>query len=112
MGGLPYDYFIYLLFLPAAIWLFNKQGSSLSTWLGSQSVFLNVVLGVYAILLMLLLARFVFQYVRWLFPPMEYYKRSRLGAFIHRGIAAAVVSAVVLGAAYDFVKAVAFSLFG
>jgi hypothetical protein len=106
-----YDYFIYLLFLPAAVWLFYKQGSGLANWLGNQSVFINVVLGVYAILLTLLLARFVFQYVRWLFPPMEYYKRSRLGAFIHRGIAAALGSAVVLGATYDMVKALVLWLF-
>lgn len=104
-GSGTYDYFIYLLFLPAAVWLFYKQGSGLTSWLDSQSVFLNVVLGVYAILLTLLLARFVFQYVRWLFPPMEYYKRSRLGAFIHRSIAAAIGSAVVLGATYDGAKA-------
>lgn len=104
-GSGTYDYFIYLLFLPAAMWLFYKQGSGLTNWLDSQSVFLNVVLGVYAILLTLLLARFVFQYVRWLFPPMEYYKRSRLGAFIHRGFAAAIGSTIVLGAIYDATKA-------
>ena len=88
------------------MWLFYKQGSGFTAWLDSQSVFLNVVLGVYAMLLTLLLARFVFQYVRWLFPPMEYYKRSRLGAFIHRGVAAAIGSAVVLGATYDAAKAI------
>ena len=104
-GSGTYDYFIYLLFLPAAMWLFYKQGSGLTAWLDGQSVFLNVVLGVYAILLTLLLARFVFQYVRWLFPPMEYYKRNRWGAFIHRGVAAAIGSAVVLGATYDAAKA-------
>lgn len=106
-----YDYFLYLIFLPAVIWLLYKQGSRLSPWLDDQSVFLNVVLGVYAILLTLLIARFVFQYVRWLFPPMEYYKRSRLGAFIHRGIAAATGSAVILGATYDLVKALVLWLF-
>lgn len=111
-GSGTYDYFIYLLFLPAAIWLFYKRGAWVAEWLSNQSVFLNVVLGVYAILLTLLLARFVFQYVRWLFPPMEYYKRSRWGAFIHRGIAGALGSAVVLGAAYDLVKATVLSLFG
>lgn len=110
-GSGTYDYFIYLLFLPAAIWLFYKQGSRLTTWLDSQSVFLNVVLGVYGILLTLLLARFLFQYIRWLIPPMEYYKRSRVGAFIHRGVAAAVGSAVVLGATYDAAKALVGWLF-
>lgn len=110
-GSGTYDYFIYLLFLPAAMWLFYKQESGLNVWLDGQTVFMNVVLGVYAILLTLLLARFVFQYFRWLFPPMEYYKRSRLGAFIHRGVAAAIGSAVVVSATYDAVKALLRVLF-
>lgn len=99
-----YDYFIYLAFLPVAIWLFYKQGAALAAWLNEQSMFLNVILGIYAILLTLLLARFVFQYVRWLFPPMEYYKRHRWGAFVHRSAAAAIGTAVVLGASYDLIK--------
>lgn len=104
-GSGTYDYFIYLLFLPAAMWLFYKHGAGITAWLENQSVFLNVVLGVYAILLTLLLARFVFQYVRWLFPPMEYYKRSRIGAFIHRSVATTVGSAVILSASIDAAKA-------
>ncbi len=54
----------------------------------------------------LLFARFPFQYSRWLFPPMEYYKLSRFGAFIHRGIATVVVTGVGVSATYDFIKAV------
>lgn len=103
-GSGTYDYFIFLLFLPTAIWLLYKKGSGITAWLDSQSVFLNVVLGIYVILLTLLLARFVFQYIRWLFPPMEYYKRSRLGAFIHRGVAATLGTTIILGATYDAAK--------
>lgn len=110
-GSGTYDYFIYLVLLPSAIWLFYDRGSRLSLWLDNQSMFLNVVLGVYVILLTLLLARFVFQYVRWVFPPMEYYKRNRLGAYIHRSIAALLGLAIVGGAAYDLVKAIANWLF-
>ncbi|MDO5758882.1 MAG: hypothetical protein Q4P24_15665 [Rhodobacterales bacterium] len=69
-GSGTYDYLVYLAFLPAVIWLFYKQGTSLTSWLQGQSVFLNVILGIYGFLLTLLFARFVFQYVRWLFPPM------------------------------------------
>jgi hypothetical protein len=106
-GSGTYDYFIYLAFLPSMIWLSYKSGSALTEWLTKQSIFLNVLMGVYAILLTLLLARFVFQYVRWLFPPMEYYKRSRTGAFLHRAIAGTVGSAIVLSAAYDLLKSLA-----
>jgi hypothetical protein len=92
------------------IWLFYKYAAPASRWLEQQTIFLNVILGLYGLLLSLLFARFLFQYARWLFPPMEYYKRSRWGAFIHRGFAAAAVAAVGGGATYDLVKAVIASL--
>ena len=103
-GSGTFDYFIYLAFLPSLIWLFFKQGSAATSWLEQQSIFLNVVLAIYTLLLSLLIARFVFRYVRWLFPPMEYYKRSRVGAFVHRSIAGVVGSAILLGAIYDLAK--------
>ena len=104
-GAGTYDYFIYLLFLPAMFWVFYKQGTALAGWLEQQPVFFNVLLGVYALLLSLLLARFVFQYARWLFPPMEYYKRSRWSAYIHRTVAGLIGSTILLSAAYDISKA-------
>ena len=111
-GSGTYDYFIYLAFLPALLWFFYENGVSASAWLNNQSVFLNVILGIYVILLSLLVGRFVFQYFRWLFPPMEYYKRSRWSSYIHRSIAGAVGSALLLSAGYDLVKAVVIAILG
>ena len=105
-----YDYLLYFAFLPAVIWLFYKLEIGLKTWLENQTVFLNVVLGAYAILLTLLLASFVFRYVRGLFPPVEYYTKSRVGAVIHRRIAVTVVSSIILVAIYDLVKAIFLSI--
>ncbi len=110
-GSGAYDYIIYLAFLPAVIWLFYKYAEPVSSWLEQQTVFLNVILGIYGLLFSLLFARFLFQYARWLFPPMEYYKRSRLGAFIHRSIATVIATGVGLSATYDVVKAVFMSFF-
>lgn len=105
-GSGAYDYTIYLAFLPAVIWLFYKYAAPISSWLEQQTIFLNVVLGVYGLLLSLLFARFLFQYARWLFPPMEYYKRSRWPAFIHRSVVGFAVAAIFGGAVYDLAKAV------
>ncbi len=111
-GSGTYDYFIFLAFLPAIIWLyFRYAGGEFSTWIDGQSIFLNVILGIYAILVSLLLARFLFQYVRWLFPPIEYYKKSRVGAYVHRVVAGAIGSTVLLSAIYDLSKSVLTSLF-
>lgn len=110
-GSGAYDYIIYLAFLPAVIWLFYKYAASFSSWLEQQTIFLNVILGIYGLLLSLLFARFLFQYARWLFPPMEYYKLSRWGAFIHRSIATVVATGVGVSATYDLVKAAIASFF-
>lgn len=104
-GSGTYDYFVYLLFLPAMFWAFYKLGTVPASWLEQQPVFLNVTLGVYALLLSLLFGRFVFQYARWLFPPMEYYKRSRWTSYIHRTIASAIGTTIVLSAIYELLKA-------
>jgi hypothetical protein len=110
-GSGAYDYFIYLAFLPALIWLLFKKGGLLLIWIDEQSVFLNVILGIYVLLISLLLARFIFQYVRWLFPPMEFYKTSRVGAYAHRILAGAVGGTIVLNALYDLVKSVVMEMF-
>lgn len=111
-GSGTYDYFIYLAFLPATIWLYYRYaGGAFSTWFDGQSIFLNVILGIYAFLVPLLLARFLFQYVRWLFPPIEYYKKSRVGAYVHRVVAGAIVSTVLLSTIYDLIKSVLTSVF-
>jgi hypothetical protein len=103
-GSGTYDYFVYLAFLPALILAFIGRGSPVARWLEQQSMFLNVVLALYALLLSLLTARFLFQYIRWLFPPMEYYRRSRVGAYMHRAIAGFIGSAIFLSATYDMLK--------
>lgn len=107
-----YDYFVYLVFLPTLIWLLVKRGGHFLGWLGGQSIFVNVISAIYTLLLSLLFIRFAFQYFRWLFPPMEYYKRSRVGAHVHRVLAGAVGSAIILSAVYDIVKAFFLSFFG
>lgn len=107
-----YDYILYLAFLPTLIWLFHKKGMAATEWLESQTMFMNIVLGTYVFLLSLLVARFFFQYFRWLFPPMEYYKRHRWGAYVHRSVAGAIGAAIILGGIYDLVKTAFNSLFG
>jgi Na+/phosphate symporter len=107
-----YDCFLFLFFITSIIWLIYKHPSdAFSNWINGQTLFFNVIFGFYVFLFSFFLARFLFQYFRWLFPAIEYYKKSRVGAYAHRVVAGAVVSAVLLGAAYDIVKSVVISLF-
>jgi hypothetical protein len=107
-----YDYFIYLLYIPAIIWgIFVFKDSSASAWLQQQSVFLNVVIGVYSILISLLFGRFIFQYFRWLFPPIEFYKKSRIGAYLHRAIFGILATSTFIAGFYDLFKWILVYLF-
>jgi hypothetical protein len=111
-GSGAYDYFVYLVFLPTLIWLLIKRGGHFLGWLLGQSIFVNVIFAIYMLLLSLLFIRFAFQYFRWLFPPMEYYKKSRVGAHLHRVFAGAVGSAIIFSAVYDVLKGFVLSFFG
>jgi len=107
-----YDYFTYIMYLPLIIWFFLKlEESYYLEFLKEKSIFLNVIVGIYALLFSLLLARFIFQYIRWLFPPMEYYKNSRFGAYIHRVIAGALIIPILISVLYDIVKWIFLPLF-
>ncbi|MFK0163929.1 hypothetical protein [Rhizobium sp. NPDC090279] len=110
-GSGTYDYFVYLIFLPVLLWLFYHRGEEIANWLENKSIFLNVILGIYTLLLSLLVAQFVFKYIRWLFPPMEYYKKSRIGWYVHRTIATTVMTGLALGAARDVIKGFVLWLF-
>ncbi|MBS9718504.1 hypothetical protein ACFFUT_09175 [Pseudohalocynthiibacter aestuariivivens] len=111
-GSGSYDSFTFLAFLPVLLWVYFHFGSLLvDGWLEKQSIFLNVIIAIYALLVSLIAGRFVFQYIRWLFPPMEYYKKSRTGAFIHRSIASVVLGGAFLSAFYDIGKYVLGAIF-
>lgn len=105
-----YDYLIFLLVLPVLGWIIYNNDTHISTWLGDTSVFLNVIFGIYGLLLSLLIARFLFQYARWLFPPMEYYKRNRWPAFVHRGVAG-FIAVTIAGTAIAGVASAIWSTF-
>ncbi|UVC11190.1 hypothetical protein IHQ71_11795 [Rhizobium sp. TH2] len=111
-GSGTYDYLVYLVFLPTLIWLYHQNSGFFGDWLRTQTTFINVIIGIYALLLSLLFIRFVFQYVRWLFPPMEFYKTSRWRAYLHRTVAGLVLSTVVLNAIYDMGKSTVIGWFG
>ena len=103
-GSGTYDYVIWLGFLPTWLWLFWKYGTPLDNWLDKQSIFFNVIAGISALFASLLAARFTFQYIRWAFPPTEFYKKSQFGAFAHRAVITLILSTLLLGAGYELAR--------
>jgi hypothetical protein len=57
------------------------------------------------ILIPLILARLSFQYLRWLFPVVEYRPKRIVSPFIQKGILGIIVSGLVVNAIYDLLNA-------
>jgi hypothetical protein len=106
-----YDYFTYLVFFPVVIWLFYRlDGSSVISWLDNKSIFINIVTGIYTVLLALLVLRFIYQYIRWLFPPTEYYKTNRTRTYFHRILGGGILGTLTMSAVYDVSKNIILAL--
>tara|TARA_R110002096_G_scaffold436056_1_gene666535 strand:- start:94931 stop:95842 length:912 start_codon:yes stop_codon:yes gene_type:complete len=103
-GSGAYDYLLFLLFLPAIIGLLAKYDTLIFRWAEEKSQLFNVVLGIYFLLLTLLFAHIVFKIVRWVFPPIEYYKVSNKRATGLRAIVILALGTLLLSGLYDFLK--------
>lgn len=111
-GSGIYDYLVYLLFFPVLIWAYTRKGEFGREWLEDRGVFTNVFIAVYALLLAFLAARLVFQYFRWLYPPVEYLRESQIGPNLHRAIATFLGLGIVGSATYDLFASLISAIFG
>lgn len=108
-----YDYILYFLYIPITIWLYYSFSESIFfEWTSGKSVFVSVILGIYGFFLPILFFRLLFQYIRWLFPPMEYYKKNRFGAYFHRALLIALIGSLSFAALYDILKGLILSIRG
>ncbi|PKR56658.1 hypothetical protein [Thalassospira lohafexi] len=100
-----YDNFLYLIFLPLifySIKFFNID-HHVSDFTGG-SVLLDVLIGIWILLVSIIAARFCFQYLRWVFPPTEFYQKSRVGPRLHRAALTAILAIFLYPALYDVSK--------
>lgn len=100
-----YDNFLYLIFLPLIFYSikFFKVDHHVSQFTGG-SVLLDVLIGIWILLVSIIAARFCFQYLRWVFPPVEFYQRSRVGPRLHRAALTALLAIFFYPALYDIFK--------
>lgn len=110
-GSGVYDSFIWLLFVPFLIWAYLRTGELGQEWLDGQNAFISVLLAIYFLFLSLFGARFIFQYFRWLFPPVEYFRKSTFGANLHRIIASFIGVTMAGTALSDLVGSLISALF-
>lgn len=103
-GSGVYDLFLYGLYLPVLIATLARIDKHFLPWFNKKTVFFNVISSIYTFFLVIIVARLLFQTIRWLFPPIEYYKSSRTAATSARVIIGTILAGLSIAALYDFIK--------
>ena len=100
-----YDLMLWLLWFPIAFWVCYRLSPFIESAFASYSTFITSALYVYAFAVTLFLFRFLFHYLRWVCPLVEYRaKHSRVVA--HRFLLVAISASVIGSFIYDLVKLV------
>ena len=99
-----YDIFLWVLGYPISFWVCSKLSTQIESTFDSGSVFIVSALYVYTFVATLVVFRFLFHYLRWVCPLVEYRGKTD-NILAHR----AVLTALVLGwfgtFIYDVVRA-------
>jgi hypothetical protein len=103
-GSGAYDLLLFGLYLPVIIGLLAKFDEQILLWINEKSIILNAIIAIYVFFLALLFGRLLFQTIRWLLPPTEYFKSSRTTATVARFAIGALIVSISTAALYDFFK--------
>lgn len=103
-GSGAYDLFLYCIYLPVFIGFLSRLDKHFFSWTAAKTILFNIVFAIYVFFIAILIARLLFQTIRWLFPPIEYYKSSRTPAIAARLIIGSIIGSLLLAALYDFIK--------
>ena len=104
-----YDLVLWVAVVPLGLWLAYLIEDRFSLSSASISGILVAAIYVYGALAFTMLARFLFQYVRWLFPLVEYSRPNKnKGARLQKGILAILGLGIVGSFVYDMVKLIFF----
>jgi hypothetical protein len=90
-----YDLFLWLVVMPLNFWNLITIENNFKIILNSFSSILRVGIYIYAFIIFTLLYRFLFNYFRWVFPYMEFYREDIRKGNKHR-IALTFFTAVIL----------------
>ena len=100
-GKNVYDLFLWILIIPLSFWNLFKVDLMLSPHLSKISNVIVVAIYIYLFFIILAFFRFVFNYMRWLFPYLELKSLMRKGATFHRVIFVFIIAAVISGLIKD-----------
>ncbi len=104
-GHSIYDLMLFFLGFPIAFWVCYRLSPFVMSAFSSYSTFVTSALYTYTFIASLFLFRFLFHYLRWVCPLVEYRaKHSRIVA--HRLLYAAISASVIGSFIYDLLKLV------
>lgn len=106
-----YDLLLYLIYVPIIIWIAFKIEQAFPRIYEFESTVLLVAVLIYAVLISLLVARFLFQYIRWLFPPVEFIPRKTIRPLVHKGVLGFVLVSIGLAFLYDILRLIISAMF-
>ena len=89
-----YDFFLYFFFAPLALgWMLKIEKISLPYIQEVKSNFATIFIYGYIIIGFSVLARIIYQYIRWLFPTAEYVSDKKFGPILHRTVLGTILAA-------------------
>jgi hypothetical protein len=81
-----YDIFLYFIYLPIVLWIMYRIERRFPDIFSSESKVSIIAVYIYIVVISLFFGRIIYQYIRWLFPPVEYESRGAWGPRIQRGL--------------------------
>ena len=99
-GGI-FDLFAWTVFLPLGFWIVFRIASMLE-WVDMPTI-LEIGGGLFVIVSVMFIYRYLFIYARWLFPLIEVADRERRPTWVHKTFWGLSILGVVIGGIYNFV---------
>ena len=99
-----YLLFLYVLMFPFTFWSLFRIDIHLQPAIFNISKILLVALYTYVFFVILLIYRLLFNYARWMFPPIEFVRNNESKMSKHRRILLGIIVSLALAFLYDFLR--------
>jgi hypothetical protein len=96
-----YDVLLFLFFLPLTLWNLHKFDLFAANFFAQHSSILIVAVYIYLFIIFLNFFRFVFNYLRWLYPYQELRTSLKTRFTFHRWMIGLIVTGIICGLAKD-----------
>jgi len=102
-----YDLFLLGVYIPILLWVAFRIESKFPNAIKESSIVSLIAIYAYGVLLSLMLGRVIFQYLRWLFPIVEYDSKRSIAPQI-RGVIGIILLGLGTAFFYDIIRTVFF----